>query len=236
MTPVSGEGSGRRSPAEGGRSPDAVCAAVECTPGRRGCPNISDNGASGSLTERPQLSRALGRLEFGDDLPGESLIACDGAEGGLDCSGERFSPADPGTPARRCRADFFLNTMQAVVLAYHMTATSTSSSGADSDDPDAQSERPHLAKGESDGLVRARRGEKIQKILEDAKGRDDEATARDAVADERDRVADLKAFTDPNGAYPGQSARRAAARDRADSKSDRESAAEDRIHLTEDDQ
>ena len=92
---------------------------------------------------------------------------------------------------------FFLDIMQAVVLAYHMTATS--SSGADGDDPDARSERPHLAKDESDGLVRARRGEKIQKILEDAKGRDDEATVRDAVADERDRVADLKAFTDPNG-------------------------------------
>lgn len=122
------------------------------------------------------------------------------------------------------------------MLAYHMTATSTSSPGADSDDPDARSELPHLAKGESDGLVRALHVEKIQKILEDAKGRDDEATVRDAVADERDRAADLKAFTDPSGPYPGQGARRAAARDRADSKSDRESSAEDRVHLTEDDQ
>lgn len=45
---------------------------------------------------------------------------------------------------------------------------------------------------------------KTRKILEDANGRDKEATARDAVADERGRVADLKACTDPSGTYPGQ--------------------------------
>ena len=108
-------------------------------------------------------------------------------------------------------------------------------SGADSGDPDDQSELRHLTKDESDDLDRARRGEKTQKILEDASDRDDEATARDAVADERERVADLEAFTDPNSTYAGQGERRAAAHDRADSKVDREASAKDRIHLSEDD-
>jgi len=107
-------------------------------------------------------------------------------------------------------------------------------SGADSGDPDDQSELRHMTKDESDDLDRVRRREKTQKILEDASDRDDEATARDAVADERARVADLDAFTDLNSTYEGQGERRAAAHDRADSKADRESSAEDRIHLSED--
>lgn len=122
--------------------------------------------------------------------------------------------------------------MQAVVLAWHMGATT---SGADSDHPDAQSELRHLTKDEANDLDRARRREKTRKILEDASGRDDEATARDAVAEERARLADLKAFTDVNSTYPGQGERRAAAHDRAASKTDRESSADDRIHLSEDD-
>jgi hypothetical protein len=111
----------------------------------------------------------------------------------------------------------------------------TTNSGADSDNPDTQSELRLLTKDEVEDLDRARRGEKTQKILQDANGRDDEATARDAVADERARVADLKGFTDPNSTYPGQGERRAAAHDRADSKTDRESSADDRTHLTADD-
>jgi hypothetical protein len=111
----------------------------------------------------------------------------------------------------------------------------STSPGADSVDPATQSELRHLTKDESEDLDRARRGEKTRKILQDADVRDAEATARDAVADERARVADLKAFTDPGSIYPGQAERRAAAHDRADSKTDREFSAEDRRRLTEGD-
>lgn len=107
--------------------------------------------------------------------------------------------------------------------------------GANSEDADAQAEPGRLPRDKSNDVDRARREEKTRKILEDASARDEEAGARDAAADERGRVADWKAFRDLNRTYPGQAERRAAAHDRADSKTDRESSAEDRVHLTEDD-
>ncbi|WP_026553087.1 hypothetical protein [Arthrobacter sp. H20] len=82
---------------------------------------------------------------------------------------------------------------------------------------------------------RSRRSDKTKKILVDAERRDEEATARDAVSDERERAADRRAFTNPDGVYTGHGARRAAAFDRANSKDDRESSADDRVKLTEGD-
>ena len=76
--------------------------------------------------------------------------------------------------------------------------------------------------------------DKTKKILADADQRDKDAAARDALSDKRARVADHEAFVKSEGTYTGHRERRAAALDRADSKSDRESSADDRIHLTED--
>jgi hypothetical protein len=71
-----------------------------------------------------------------------------------------------------------------------------------------------------------------EKILSDASRRDDQADGRDAVSDERERSADRAAFTTTDGKYTGHAERRAAALDRADSKSDRKLSAEDRVQLT----
>jgi hypothetical protein len=75
--------------------------------------------------------------------------------------------------------------------------------------------------------------DKQKKILVDAEQRDHDARDRDAVSDERERVADREAFLKNDGKYEGHRERRAAALDRADSKNDRESSAEDRANLTE---
>ena len=114
-------------------------------------------------------------------------------------------------------------------------AGSTDSELGDEDVVEVKSELRALTVEEARDLDldRARRGDRTEKILVDADRRDDEATARDAVSDERDRVADREAFTDPNVHYAGPGPRRAAALDRLDAKSDRESSAEDRIQLTE---
>jgi hypothetical protein len=97
----------------------------------------------------------------------------------------------------------------------------------------AESEsRPAGEDGPRD-LDRSRRSAETRKIRVEADRRDQEAAIRDAVSDERERVADRKAFLDPNGDYPGQGERRASALDRADSKTDRESSAEDRAQLAE---
>lgn len=110
------------------------------------------------------------------------------------------------------------------------------SSQADPDDAtDDRSESRQLTKEESDTVDRGRRGGKTQKILDDAHARDDEATARDAVSDERSRLADLDSFADAEGVYRGHGERRAASQDRTASRIDRESSADDRRQLTEDD-
>jgi hypothetical protein len=77
------------------------------------------------------------------------------------------------------------------------------------------------------------RTERTKRVLVDADQRDQDATNRDTASDERARVADFEAFT-TNGRYSGHKERRAAALDRADSKSDRESSAADRAYLTQD--
>lgn len=113
-----------------------------------------------------------------------------------------------------------------------MATAHGSEGGLDAQEP--ESEVRSLTKEEARDLDRARQSEKTTKILVDADRRDEEATARDAVSDERARVADREAFTRPDGTYPGQGERRAAARDRADSKRDRESSADDRLQLIDD--
>jgi hypothetical protein len=85
---------------------------------------------------------------------------------------------------------------------------------------------------ESDDQSAAQRTERTKKVLVDADQRDQDATDRDTVSDERARVADFEAFT-TDGKYSGHKERRAAALDRADSKSDRELSAADRAYLTE---
>ncbi|GAA1139085.1 hypothetical protein GCM10009672_06220 [Nesterenkonia lutea] len=144
----------------------------------------------------------------------------------------RFAPR-PGVKPRPWNSTSVLDTTSKVVLGCHMR---TSFHADDSDgDPDSESTLRHLSKGESADLDRARRGEKTQKILEDADDRDDAAAARDAVAEQRARVADREAFTDSGRSYSGHGERRAAAQDRADSKTDRESSAEDRARLAKGD-
>ena len=75
----------------------------------------------------------------------------------------------------------------------------------------------------------------VKKILEAAQERDLDAEARDRVSTDRDHDADLTAFTAPGGAtgYGADlPARRHAAMDRRDAKSDRTSAAQGRVALT----
>lgn len=110
--------------------------------------------------------------------------------------------------------------------------TSNDSRGSDTT-PGAESElngRPEdIEADESEAL----RTERTKKVLVDADQRDQDATDRDTASDERARVADFEAFT-TDGKYSGHKERRAAALDRADSKSDRESSAADRAYLTQD--
>ena len=79
----------------------------------------------------------------------------------------------------------------------------------------------------------ADRTEEVQRILADADERDDQADARDAVATTRDTAASLHSFLHDNEYGPALKARRSAAMDRAESKTDRTSAAADRSRLTE---
>jgi hypothetical protein len=84
--------------------------------------------------------------------------------------------------------------------------------------------------------AQAERRRKESDILMAAAARDNKAEARDAEADRRDREADLRAFLhDQAYSVDYIQARRFAALDRLESKSDRKSAAEDRSQLTADD-
>jgi hypothetical protein len=69
------------------------------------------------------------------------------------------------------------------------------------------------------------------RILAAAEDRDDKADARDAEADRRDAEADFNSFMHDEAYGANIQARRSAALDRLASRSDRRSAAEDRIHL-----
>ncbi len=93
------------------------------------------------------------------------------------------------------------------------------------------------ARADARDAVQARRRERALHILADADERDDEAEARDAAAMTRDAAAGLHSFLhDAEHEYgPALQARRSAAIDRTESKSDRASAATDRSSLTEDD-
>ena len=77
---------------------------------------------------------------------------------------------------------------------------------------------------------------KTAKILADADQRDDDASARDIVSEELAEAADFKAFMHSGREYPGHGERRAAAHDRAHSKSDREASAKDRQELADHDE
>jgi hypothetical protein len=83
----------------------------------------------------------------------------------------------------------------------------------------------------------ADRRERALHILADAEERDGQADARDAAATTRDTAAGLHSFLhDVEHDYgPALKARRSAAMDRTESKTDRASAAIDRSKLTEDD-
>jgi len=83
--------------------------------------------------------------------------------------------------------------------------------------------------------VQVDRREAMQRILADADQRDDQADARDSVAETRDTAASLHSFLHDGEYGPALQARRSAALDRSDSKTDRTSAAADRSELAEDD-
>jgi hypothetical protein len=82
--------------------------------------------------------------------------------------------------------------------------------------------------------VQPGRSEAVQRILADADRRDDQADARDSVATTRDTAASLHAFLHDGEYGPALKARRSAAMDRSDSKTDRILAAADRSELAED--
>ncbi|TPG14951.1 hypothetical protein [Pedococcus bigeumensis] len=86
-----------------------------------------------------------------------------------------------------------------------------------------------------DGTASGERRAQVQRVLDDADARDEQADVRDSVAADRDGVADRESFLDPDSDYDASlRARRSAAMDRSDSKDDRASAAEDRSELTPD--
>jgi hypothetical protein len=109
--------------------------------------------------------------------------------------------------------------------------TSHDSRGSDAD-PIQESEIDGRPEGGESNQSEAGRSERTKKVLVDADQRDQDATERDTASDERARVADFEAFT-TDGKYSGHKERRAAALDRADSKSDRELSAADRAYLTQ---
>jgi len=77
------------------------------------------------------------------------------------------------------------------------------------------------------------RDEEIKTILASAAERDSRADARDTVADRRDATASLDSFLHDEEFLAGHKARRSAAIDRSDSKSDRAHGAADRSRLAE---
>jgi hypothetical protein len=81
------------------------------------------------------------------------------------------------------------------------------------------------------------RRHQAQRILADAAERDDQADARDSVATTRDTAAGLHSFINdsPEEFDPAFKARRSAAMDRSESKTDRAAAAADRSELTDGD-
>ena len=78
----------------------------------------------------------------------------------------------------------------------------------------------------------AERDDETDAILHDADARDIHADARDTLAEERDRAASLHSFLNDEDGSVGLRARRSAGLDRADSKDDRTSAADDRAKLS----
>jgi hypothetical protein len=81
----------------------------------------------------------------------------------------------------------------------------------------------------------ADRRHQAQRIMADAAERDDQADARDSVATTRDTAAGLLSFMNdsPEEFDPALKARRSAAMDRSESKTDRAAAAADRSELTD---
>ncbi len=76
------------------------------------------------------------------------------------------------------------------------------------------------------------RGEVLE-ILAAAEARDEQADARDTAARKRDSAASLHSFLNDDEYDATLKARRSAAMDRSDSRTDRDSSAEDRSRLTE---
>ncbi len=107
--------------------------------------------------------------------------------------------------------------------------------------------RPHVPDDEADQVMSAKtaeqstsrgltpdsRAERTKKMLTEADRRDEEAAARDIASDKRSEAADLQAFMDIGAAYQGHGERRAAALDRAHSRSDGEASAKDRAQMSE---
>jgi len=85
-------------------------------------------------------------------------------------------------------------------------------------------------------LLDGSRDDVVRGVLTDAAQRDESAEARDARADEREAAASLDAFLHPDDdRFDAElKARRSSALDRADAKSDRAAAAEDRSKLSVD--
>lgn len=119
--------------------------------------------------------------------------------------------------------------------------------GADSR-RERQADERDAAADERESVLRARevraqawesadadRREATREILDSAEVRDEQAEARDATAGERDSAAGLRSFLqDDEGEYDAAlKARRAAARDRSDAHTDRDSSAVDRSKLSE---
>lgn len=81
--------------------------------------------------------------------------------------------------------------------------------------------------------VKTGRDEEVRGILANADERDIQADARDSLADSRDATASLNSFIHDEEFLAGLQARRSAALDRSDSKSDRVQGAADRTRLAE---
>ncbi len=84
-----------------------------------------------------------------------------------------------------------------------------------------------------DGAADHERRERDRGVVARAEDRDEKADARDVVADERDSAASLHSLLHEGDSAKALQARRAAAMDRSDSKSDRESAAKDRSQMSD---
>jgi hypothetical protein len=84
--------------------------------------------------------------------------------------------------------------------------------------------------------VRAAREEQTQDLLAEAEVRDDRADDRDSIADQRDSTASLHSFLNDTRFEESHKARRSAAIDRLDAKTDRAASASDRSKLTEEEE